>query len=70
MIKGKVSATKSKLMSFVVEYSVPSKIIQNNAILEQVTIFYYLICCVTYNDEDVNRKVNSFQDMGGSIEEH
>jgi hypothetical protein len=60
----KASAIKSKLMAFVGEYSVRSKIIVNNAILEKVTKFYYLVCSVTYNyDEDVNRKLNNFQNI-------
>jgi hypothetical protein len=57
-------------MAFKGKYRNFSKIVLNNAILQQVTDFSYLGCGVTYgydDDDDVNRNMKRIRNNSGTI---
>ena len=55
-------------MAFEGKYPIRSKIVLNDEILEQVNSFNYLGCLISYDQEkDVERKLNKFQHMCGTI---
>lgn len=63
-----ISNTKTKVMAFIGKQPIRSKIIINNAAIEQVSHFNYLGCEVSYNkDNDVIQKLYKFQYMCGTI---
>lgn len=63
-----ISAQKSKVMAFLGQDPVRSKIIHNNQCLEQVQNFNYLGCEISYqNEKDVNKKITKFTQILGII---
>jgi hypothetical protein len=56
-------------MAFQGKYPIRSKItLDNNSIVEQVSNFNCLGCNATYKyDEDLNKKINTFQSICGVI---
>ncbi|KAJ4438046.1 hypothetical protein ANN_13985 [Periplaneta americana] len=63
-----ISAQKSKVMAFLGQDPVRSKIIHNNQCLEQVQNFNYLICEISYqNEKDENNKITNFTQILGII---
>jgi hypothetical protein len=65
----KISTTKTKVTAFRGKYLIRSKItLDNNSIIQQVSDFNYLGCNVTYYyDEDLNKRINTFQSTCGVI---
>ena len=64
----KISNTKTKVMDFLGENSVRTKIIIDNSVLEQVSHFNYLGCDISYRkDNDIKRMLNTFSYTCGTI---
>lgn len=64
----RISKKKTKVMAHRGKFPVRSKIVVEDQILEQVSHFEYLGCNVSWDvDRDIEKKVNKFQSICGTI---
>ena len=64
----KISVQKTKIMASVSKYTVRTKSVLNNKIIQQMSVIRYLGCDIIYDvNYDVDHKLDNFQSICGTI---
>jgi hypothetical protein len=67
----KISASKTKIMTFLGKYEIRSKIVIKDDIIEQMRHFNYLCCDISYEKgNDIDNKLAKFRNVCGTVHKY